>query len=260
MLRTKALGLVALLLPTVALAAATVTLVQGEVRVSATGQEASAPLAAHQRLKPGVAVTTGRGGQALLRFDDGQTVLLEQNSVLQIYDFRYREEPKPQYRSVMALLRGSARFVTGDIAKRDPKAFELATPHTILIPRGTDFMVSVVDFTYLRVLQGAVAANTRFGNVVFAAGQVGSVNRSTMPEAVSAGKLPALASTAFASMQAVTLPGGVPGTLATASGAKSATSAVSGGISTGAVIGIAAVAALVAAAAGGGGSSSTTSH
>jgi hypothetical protein len=258
MFSTKALAFVAFLMPMTALAAATVTSVRGDVRVGPTGREPGAPIAAQQRLKPEMAVTTGRNGQALLRFDDGQTVLLEQNSLLRIHDFRYWGS---EGRSVMALLRGSARFVTGDMARRDPNAFQLSTPHTILSPRGTDFMVTVSDITHVTVLRGAVAANTAYGTVVFAPGQVGAVSaRSRMPVAVSRGTLPADASSAFASMQAFAMPGGVFGALATSSGAASATSVAGGGLSSGAVIGVAAAAALVAAAAGGGGSSSTTSH
>jgi hypothetical protein len=265
MCRIKALALVALFVPIAALAAATVTSVRGDVRARATDRQAGAPIAVQQRLTPGVTITTGRNAQTLLRFDDGQTILLEQNSVFQILDFRYRDEPKSEDRAIMALLRGSARFVTGDMARRDPKAFELGTPHTILNPRGTDFMVAVTDSTYVRVLQGAVAANTSYGTVVFGPGQVGFVvARSTMPVIASPATVPATVSTAFAGMQTISLPGGVAGAFATADGAGSATSSAGGGLSTGAIVGIAAAAALVAAAAGGGGggggSSSTTSH
>src|SRR5436853_1108137 len=236
-----------------ALAAGVVQSMKGDVKAGPVGQ-AAAPVAVNQRLMSGTAVTTGPEAQAVLRFDDGQQVVLNQNTEFRIVDFRY--DASDVDRTVFDLVRGALRMASGAIAGRNRQVVALRTPQATIGIRGTDFMVALVNPAYISVLQGAVTATNAAGTVALGAGTFGSVATSAaLATAIPASALPAAASTAFSSMSA-------------AAGVAAAGGAAQGAAGTGAAggaggVGAAGVAAGAAAAAGVAAStrkSSTTSH
>src|ERR1700682_2211512 len=105
-----AIGVAALLSTAGALAAGVVTSVKGEAR--AILLPAHGPLIQNQRLDPGTTVTTGPDAQVVIRFDDGQNVVLNQNSELKITEFRSTEANPAADRSVFNLVRGAAEVAT----------------------------------------------------------------------------------------------------------------------------------------------------
>jgi hypothetical protein len=242
--RTITVGLFVLALPLAALANATIVSVRGNVMAR------ELPVAENQRLVSGTTVTTGPDSQVVMRFDDGQNVVLNQNTEFRIVDYRYLEGQPAQDRSVFDLLRGAARFVTGAIGKRTPGAFQARAPQATIGVRGTDFMMAIVNPLYISVVEGAVAASNAAGTVAFSAGSLASVATATsLATSISAAALPAAASGAFSSMSSVVVSGVVTTTTAagTATGAGAATGVA--GLSTGAIVGIAAAAAALAIAA-----------
>jgi hypothetical protein len=244
--RSITVGLFAFVLPVAALADAVVTSATGDV------QSRGLPVTSNQRITSGATVTTGAGAQAVLRFDDGQSVVLNQNTEFRIVDFRYSEAAPSQDRSVFDLLRGAARFVTGAIGRRNPNAFQARAPQATIGVRGTDFMIAIVNPLYLSVLEGAVAASNSAGTAVFSAGSLASVgSATTLAATTTAAALPAAASSAFASLQSVVISGVVTTTTAagTATGAGAATGTAVGLGTVGTIIGIAAAAAVIGAAA-----------
>jgi hypothetical protein len=244
MFRTITVGLFAFWLPLAALANATVISVRGQAMAR------DLPVRENQRLVAGTTVTTGADSQVVMRFDDGQSVVLNQNTEFRIVDYRYTEAAPQQDRSVFDLLRGAARFVTGAIGKRSPAAFQARAPQATIGVRGTDFMMAIVNPLYLSVIEGAVVVNNAAGTVALSAGSVASVaTASTLATSISAAALPAAASGAFSSMSSVVISGVVPTTAAagTATGAGAATGV--GGVGAGTIVGIAAAAAALAVAA-----------
>ncbi len=253
MIRLLAAVALAAALPLAAYANGVVQSMKGDVKAGPVGQTART-VAVDQRLTPGTAVVTGADAQVVLRFDDGQQVVLNQNTEFRIVDFRY--DASDMDRTVFDLVRGALRMASGAIAGRNRQVVALRTPQATIGIRGTDFMVALVNPAYISVLQGAVSVTNAAGTVALGAGTFGSVATSAaLATAIPTSALPAAASAAFSSMSA-------------AAGVAAAGGAAEGAAGTGAAggaggVGAAGVAAGAAAAAGLAAStrkSSTTSH
>jgi hypothetical protein len=241
-------------LPLAAYANGVVQSMKGDVKAGPVGQ-AAATVAVNQRLMPGTAVTTGADAQVVLRFDDGQQVVLNQNTEFRIVDFRY--DASDSDRTVFDLVKGALRMLSGAIVGRNRQVVALRTPQATMGIRGTDFMVVLVNPAYVSVLQGAVSVTNAAGTVAFGAGSFGSVATSaTLATAIPASALPAAASAAFSSMSAAA---GVAAAGGAAEGAAG-TAAAAGGTSAATAAGVAAAAAAVAGAAAASRSTSTTTH
>src|SRR5215218_8559576 len=115
-------GLLALALPMAALAQAVVQSMQGDVKAN------GAAVTQNQRLTTGTALTTGAKSQLVMRFDDGQQVVLNQNTEFRIIDFRMNQPNARDDRGVFDLVRGALRVVTGAVARRNQSGFQLRTP------------------------------------------------------------------------------------------------------------------------------------
>ena len=230
-------------------AAATVQSLRGDVRAGKT------QLAPNSRVMSGTQITTGAGAQVVLKFDDSQTIVLNENTSFRITDFRYKKEEPTGDRAVFDLLRGALRAISGAVASRNQQAFQLRVPQATIGIRGTDFMVAIVNPAVVAVNTGAVAVTNSGGTAVFGAGSFGSVASSTtLGVAIPASAVPSGASAAFSSMNAVA--GVVGGGMAPGASAATAGAATSGTTVAGAV----AAAAVVGAAMAGNDESSTTTH
>jgi hypothetical protein len=202
-------------------------------------------------------VTTGPDAQAVLRFDDGQQVVLHQNTEFRIVDFRYEASEPKQDRTVFELIKGALRMASGAIVGRNRQAVALRTPQATIGIRGTDFMVALVNPAYVSVLEGAVSVTNAAGTVALGAGTIGSVTSSAaLATAIPASALPAAASAAFSSMSAAA---GVAAAGGAAEGAAG-TAGAAGGATAGTAAAVGAAAAAVAGAAAANRSTSTTTH
>jgi len=200
-------------------AAASVQSLRGNVQVG------TQQVNVNDRITTGASITTGAGSQAVLKFDDGQVVVLDENTTFRITDFRYRQEEPRSDRSVFDLLRGALRVITGTVVSRSVGAFQLRVPQATIGVRGTDFMVAIVNPAIISVGTGAVGVSNSGGTTVFGAGSFGSVTSSSaLAVSIPASAVPPAASAAFSSMSSVAgvVAGGMaPGVAATATGAAS---------------------------------------
>lgn len=248
------------MLPLEALATGVFQTVSGDVK-TVIGQARPAAAAQNQQLAPGTTITTGANSQAMVRFDDGQTVLLNQNTEFRISDYRYDEKNPGNDHALFDLFKGAMRAVTGVIGRRSPTTVAFRAPQATIGVRGTDFMVVLINPAFISVIQGAVSATNAAGAVSFGAGALGSVASSTvLATSIAASALPAAAAGAFSQMGAVAMgaaAGGAAGGAASGAGAGAGAAA---GVSAGAIAAGAAVAAGVAAAAGSGSTTTTTHH
>jgi len=201
-------------------AAANVQSMRGDVRV---GDQLVYP---NDRITSGAIITTGAGAQAVLRFDDGQVVVLNENTYFRIIDFRYQQEEPRNDRSVFDLLRGALRVISGAVASRSQNSFQLRAPQATIGIRGTDFMVAIVNPLIISVGTGAVSATNLSGTAVFGAGRFGSAaSANSLPVAIPASAVPPAAGAAFSSMSAVAgvVAGGMaPGVTGVGAGAPAA--------------------------------------
>src|SRR5437879_4349897 len=231
MIRLLAAVALAAALPLAAYAAGVVQSMKGDVRAGPVGQTART-VAVDQRLTPGTAVVTGADAQVVLRFDDGQQVVLNQNTEFRMVDFRY--DASDVDRTVFDLVRGALRMASGAIVGRNRQVVALRTPQATIGIRGTDFMVALVNPAYISVLQGAVTATNAAGTVALGAGTFGSVATSAaLATAIPASALPAAASTAFSSMSAAAGVAAAGGAAEGAAGTGAAGGAGGGGAAAG---------------------------
>src|SRR2546427_10714878 len=188
--------------------AAAVRSIQGDVRAGPIGKPV-AGVTLDQRLASGTTVVTGPDAQVILRFDDGQRVVLGPSTHFRIVDFSYLEGDPTMDRCVFALLKGALRIVSGAIATRNRAAVPLRTPQAMIGLRGTDFMCALVNPAYISVLEGAASATNAAGTVVFAAGRIGLVPTSAeLAGAIPASTLPEAAAAAFSNLSAAAVVGG----------------------------------------------------
>lgn len=231
-----ALAAAALLMAGNAFAAANVQSIRGEVRAN------NAVLNVNDRVTPGAAITTGPGAQAVLRFDDGQQVVVNENTLLRIVEYRYRADSDPHSdRANLDLLRGSVRVVTGALVAKNRENFQLRLPQATITARGTDFMVAITNPAHFNVLHGAIAVTNASGTAVFGAGSYGMVaTSSALPVSLASTAVPPTASAAFSSM------GATAGVAAGGMAAGAPPVIAAGGVTTAGVGAVAAVAAGVA--------------
>lgn len=221
------------------LAAAIVQSLSGSVRSGASVATAS-PVTVNQRILPGAVVTTSAASQAVLRFDDGQTIALGENTEFKVTTYAFVAETPAKDSFVFELLRGALRSVSGLVGRRNPQAYALRIPQATIGIRGTDFMVAVVNPAYVSVTTGSIGATNAAGSVSFAAGTTGTIASSTaLAAAIPASALPASVAASFSQL----------GSLAIAAGVEAAVGAAVGGVTPGVVAAAAAVVAGVAAAA-----------
>jgi hypothetical protein len=206
MLRLLGVAVFAFALPLSAFAAAVAESVRGEV------QAAGAAVAQGQRLVPPAAITTGPGSQVFLKFDDGMQIVLHENSLLRVLDFRHAAAAGAGDRAVFELLRGAARVVTGKVAQNNPKEFFFRTAHTQLtVTRPSDFTVALVNPAYVTVHSGAVVSSNGWGVAPLNAGSTSVIaTNAAAPAGIAASALPASASAAMSNLAlaSVTPPAG----------------------------------------------------
>ena len=200
----------------------------------------------------GVSISTGARSSVVLRFQDGQTVVLASNATFRVKTFAFNPTEPAKGQILFELVKGGARFVTGSIGESNRGGWQLVTPSANVMVDGTDFFAVIEQGLYAHVNAGAVTLANSAGTVTLPAGGTAFVaGEAAVP--VSATAVP---DGLFGELQAVALnvPGGAP-SLGAGSAAAGSSSAV--GISS-ILIAIAVGAAAVAAAASGG--STTTTH
>jgi hypothetical protein len=236
--------------------------VRGDVRVAGPG-EPLRPMRDGERLRAGSTVTTGEASRAILRFPDGQCVALGPRTALRVVDYRYEPSRAEADRSHFDLLRGAARVVTGTMGRRSPDAIALRTPHVMIQARDGDFIVAVVNPTYVRVREGAIVASNVAGRMVFVEGVIGAIAGAGVPPAVvPPSALPGDATAAFEELEAITAAelGATPDAGGRASGAGAAAGLPPGGIGAGVLLGAGAAAAALLSLVGSGDSTAVTHH
>lgn len=205
MIRFLVAAVLALALPLTALAGAVVESLSGGV------QAGDAPVTVGQKVVAPTTISTGPGAQVFLRFEDGMQIVLSENSLLRMVDYRFTSSGVTD-RAVFDLLRGGARVVTGNIALKAPKQFFFRTPQTQLtVERPADFTVALVNPAYIVVNSGSVLSSNGYGVSSLTAGSTSVIASNAAPVAsISAASLPAGASSAMStlSVASVSAPAG----------------------------------------------------
>lgn len=160
---------------------------------SVTAQQpngASRALAKGGELYAGDRIVTA-DGRAQLRFADGAYVSLLPNTEFVIRDYKYDGKTDGSEKSVLGLLRGSIRAVTGLIGRINKAAYQIQTPTATLGIRGTGGIIEVLTDGSTRVTgtSGIWTVSNPAGTLEVPAGTAGLTTRDTSrpPQRTEAG-------------------------------------------------------------------------
>ena len=219
--------------------------VLGDVR-SGTAGSSFVATSVNSRIIEGTTVTTGLNSRATIRLDDGHIVVLAENSEFVLNAFRFDRAAPVSNNIVVQLLKGALRSFSGLIGGKNPGQFALRTATATIGIRGTDFSVMLVNPVYVSVSEGVVDLTNAAGSFQAGAGTSAIVNSAdTLASSISVTALPPQVAATFQQLNSVVIAAGSAG----ATGATA--SATGGGLSAGAIVGMAVAAAAVATVVGG---------
>jgi hypothetical protein len=133
----------------------------GEATLSRAGQQL--PLRAGVMVESGDVLAVGERSALQVRFTDESVVALRANSQFRIEDYRFDKNVE-QDRSVMGLLKGGMRTITGLIGKANQKNYMVRTATSTIGIRGTHFTVVSCN-NDCRNTDGTLGLNGTFGGV-----------------------------------------------------------------------------------------------
>lgn len=146
-------------------------------------------------------IVTGDASRAQLLMVDAAKIAIRPNSVLRIDEYTYQEAAatvvtESADKSVMSLVKGGFRTITGAVGKEDNAAYEVRTPVGVLGIRGTNFAVllcsgdcadapnvapgaPIEDGVYIAVTEGTIVFRTRGDEIVVTAGEYAFIPMAT---------------------------------------------------------------------------------
>lgn len=95
-----------------------------------------------EKLQVGETISTDAKSETMVKMADDTTLLVRPNTQFKLSEFKYDKTQNDS--SVMTLLRGTLRMVTGLIGKRRPTNVRVNTLIATIGIRGTDFEVAVI--------------------------------------------------------------------------------------------------------------------
>lgn len=118
-----------------------VDLVDGEVKIFDAARKERMPKVG-DAINVGENVVTGADGELHLSMEDGGQIAVRPNTRMRIE--KYKAEGGADDRSVVRLLQGAMRSVTGWIGRYSPKNYQIHTPTATIGVRGTDHETHVI--------------------------------------------------------------------------------------------------------------------
>ncbi len=130
----------------------------------------------------GDSIVTGLDGEVHVAMEDEGQIAVRPNTRLRIA--KYRAEGGSGDTSIIVLVQGALRSVTGWIGKYNPKGYAIRTPTATIGVRGTDHETTVLTAggpdgeagTYDKVNQGATLLSTQHGTTEVRPNQAGFVS------------------------------------------------------------------------------------
>jgi hypothetical protein len=204
----KLLGLFLLLASSLAFAvpAAYVHEMTGSGSAAAGGK--SRALAVGGLLESGDVISVDKGGAMTVKFEDGQIVVLQENSRFAIEKYDYNKKNVSQSSVAMSLLSGGMRFITGVIGGTRKEAIAMKAGTATIGIRGTDLAINIAGITYVvTVQQGNIVLTAQNVTIPVAQGQgtTGQTNQAP-PASRPVGQLPPAVVTLVAGVTSKAVP------------------------------------------------------
>ena len=117
-------------------AAGRIDALEGPVSVITRGAERAAR--PEMEIEEGDTIRTGRDAWALIEMVDGASLTLRPDTTLRFTAYRYSGADDGSEKSVLSLVKGALRSITGSISRTSPGNYSIATPTATIGVRGTD--------------------------------------------------------------------------------------------------------------------------
>lgn len=188
-----------------------------ELQGTLTGQYGTAApraLKIGDTLNPGVTLSTGARSTAVVKFEDGQLVVLQPNTRFAVREYSYNTKRIRDSNVVFQLVQGGLRFVTGVIGATNRNAFKLNVGTATIGVRGTagdvfydqiaNLITAAVDQGALDLQNAGVITNITTGT--FTSGSLTAALAAARPAAQAGATLLAQ----LAASRGVVLPNNLP--------------------------------------------------
>lgn len=124
-------------------------------------------------------IVIAKDSSAKITFTDGALLHVLQSTEIKIDDYHYASASPKQSRSIVSLLKGDIRSISGKISKINPEHYAIKTPIATIRVIGTDFLVThlpendegKLTGTYAKVISGEVSVSSKLGSTVLRAGE-----------------------------------------------------------------------------------------
>jgi len=164
----------------------------GPVEAQSNGR--SRVLAKGDSVCVGETIVTAQSGMAQIRMVDDGLIAIRPQTQLKIEKYAYNGTDTDS--SLISLLKGASRFVTGKLGKLHPQFDLIRTPNATIGVRGTDHVATVIlpgnsggypSGTYDQVIQGITFIRTDKGEIDIHPNQVGlAANMEALPTLLNA--------------------------------------------------------------------------
>ncbi len=111
------------------------------------------PLKVGDIVDPGNTIRTAENSSAVVKFEDGQVMVLRDNTAFAVNEYAYNKQKISESRAAFNLLAGGLRFITGVIGSTNRNSYRLTAGVMTIGIRGTDG-----DVSFDPVTQAVVAA------------------------------------------------------------------------------------------------------
>ncbi len=125
----------------------------GKATMTAAGGGPARALKIGDLIDQGTTLRTEADGNLTVKFEDGQVMVLRENTTFRVSEYVYNKQKISDSRAVFNLLSGGMRFITGVIGATNPRSFRLTAGTVTMGIRGTDG-----DMTFNAITQAVTAA------------------------------------------------------------------------------------------------------
>ena len=140
-------------------------------------------------------ITVASDAKAKIMFSDGAVLYLLKNTEISIDEYYYAQQEPKLNRSLISLVKGDIRSVSGAISKLNPKNYSFKTPLSTIRVIGTDFLTThlpqpegAIDAgTYTKVISGEVSVQSSTSTIRLHANESSHVMLNGTQSVISSG-------------------------------------------------------------------------
>lgn len=130
-------------------AAPSFELIQGDVALVQAGSKMKAAIG--QSLGGSATVLSSGDGKAVIRFDDGQVVVMSGNTEFKVLDYRYSKATPADSKSDMELVKGEIRYIAGALVNQVPELVKISSQGSVVSPSANSDFIMATGSLYISI-------------------------------------------------------------------------------------------------------------